>query len=611
MESINLILPGAKSDKNFSNIADIFVDDDFSVLVRVCVHDICYLHSLRDLILRDEENSFEKLLASNLGTHIDVTVDRTLIVEMIEEVLLQLHQLTPHQEEKLEVCNQHKKCDLHIKAPAGAGKTFIALHLMLQLLAKDRSEKVKVLFMASNKAMALFAAKWAYERMKGSNYRERALERLDLLFPDGGQFADAHVYAVKKTRKGDQHILETIQREPSQSYDLIVCDEAHNIFKDEVLANGLKQLVLYNESRLILLSDVSQSNGQEVSYEVGRNMLVIELDEVVRCTERLMMGAKVYQLFENDKASTRCLHKVKGPPISSFLFQAVAGASMGKEAFFRKYAQKTAQAIKEKVLNRFPKLSLDNRLAILVPNEPEEFRYGLSPYLLESLEGIPELGPFELIDAVTASCALSRTRGTKPHEERSGTESRKQRIVYDTIDAFDGLERLIVVIVGMDKAHSANSHNGLEVRSQIYRALTRAHMLVCIVNEYVEGGWMEFLGLVKFQGSHNLVAEEEQINNKAAEEAVQRCRLKKHVETSLQKVEVDNGEQEATVYDSKNMAAEFLTNSSTRDIANIAVGSTLESCVWETDLDPLAKLPTSFIAFEPFQNKRSKTESEV
>ena len=37
--------------------------------------------------------------------------------------------------------------------------------------------------------------------------------------------------------------------------------------------------------------------------------------------------------------------------------------------------------------------------------------------------------------------------------------------------------------------------------SELYRAITRAHMVVMVVNEAIRGGWLEFLGHVKFDDS--------------------------------------------------------------------------------------------------------------
>ena len=54
-----------------------------------------------------------------------------------------------------------------------------------------------------------------------------------------------------------------------------------------------------------------------------------------------------------------------------------------------------------------------------------------------------------------------------------------------------GLERLIVICVGLDAVMETTDALAL-TRSVLYRALTRAHMMVLVVNEYVRGGWLEF-----------------------------------------------------------------------------------------------------------------------
>jgi hypothetical protein len=150
-ECIDEVLPQTDEQETFPHIADIFVDDDEFIFVRICVHDVCYLHSLRDSVLRDDHESFQKKLCQRICEKIGrcfdgtlVQVDKTRVAEIYGEGLLSLSELTPHQEERLQHCRDKGDCDLHIQAPAGAGKTFIALHLMQELLLSDCSEDVQV-----------------------------------------------------------------------------------------------------------------------------------------------------------------------------------------------------------------------------------------------------------------------------------------------------------------------------------------------------------------------------------------------------------------------------------------------------------------------------------
>jgi hypothetical protein len=63
--------------------------------------------------------------------------------------------------------------------------------------------------------------------------------------------------------------------------------------------------------------------------------------------------------------------------------------------------------------------------------------------------------------------------------------------VLDTLESFDGMERLFVMAVGLDSVRTTVGCCG------IYRAITRAHMFVCVVQEHLEGGWLEFTANVK------------------------------------------------------------------------------------------------------------------
>ena len=81
-------------------------------------------------------------------------------------------------------------------------------------------------------------------------------------------------------------------------------------------------------------------------------------------------------------------------------------------------------------------------------------------------------------------------------EDSSGAES----LVLDTVPRFDGLERLIVVAVGLDSARTGGSEgeggtvpvgDHYESRSQLYRAITRAHFMVAVVNDLQQEGWLK------------------------------------------------------------------------------------------------------------------------
>ena len=66
---------------------------------------------------------------------------------------------------------------------------------------------------------------------------------------------------------------------------------------------------------------------------------------------------------------------------------------------------------------------------------------------------------------------------------------------------FHGLERLIVLGVGLDAVGSA--HAITQSRARLYCAMTRAQLFVGVVNKFERGGCLEFLGHVELREDHD------------------------------------------------------------------------------------------------------------
>ena len=67
----------------------------------------------------------------------------------------------------------------------------------------------------------------------------------------------------------------------------------------------------------------------------------------------------------------------------------------------------------------------------------------------------------------------------------------------DTVENFHGLERLIAIAVGLDEVFSPEAT--IESRARLYCALTRAQLFFVVVNEFLRGGCLEFLGHVELR----------------------------------------------------------------------------------------------------------------
>ena len=144
-------------------------DERDACYIRICISDVGFLHKLRDEMLTGQ---FGAALQNLLRTkprirgynqdsvgEISVSIDRTQFAEKYESSVLRLDKLTQHQREKMQECMQ-PNIHIHIKAPAGAGKTFVALHYVKGCLEKGQN----VLFIARNLPLVLFVAKWIAQK---------------------------------------------------------------------------------------------------------------------------------------------------------------------------------------------------------------------------------------------------------------------------------------------------------------------------------------------------------------------------------------------------------------------------------------------------------------
>ena len=272
----------------------------------------------------------------------------------------------------------------------------------------------------------------------------------------------------------NDRVVTSLVKNPG--FDLVVVDEAHHLYRDDKL-RALVERQIGASARRLILSDLSQSDGRLISYPSP--MQEVLLTEVVRSSKRVVAGAMQFQLGGEAKLYTQCHHESTGPPLRTFLFDA-------GEDRIGKYASETVRAI-DAIVSDFSGLSLHDRVAIILPNE--EFGAKLKPQL-ETQLGIRYDGRFEFVKASEAAVVVGgRTKGT-------------EWLLFDTAEQYDGLERLIVIAVGLDAIIgevTSGAGDSVEARSHLYRAITRAHMTVLVVNELLSGGWLEYLSLVKLE----------------------------------------------------------------------------------------------------------------
>ena len=77
-------------------------------------------------------------------------------------------------------CLEANESFVHLKAPAGAGKTFVGLHVALDRLQSD--SRARLLFVARNEALCLFVVRWICTREKNALRRVQMLRRVLVFF---------------------------------------------------------------------------------------------------------------------------------------------------------------------------------------------------------------------------------------------------------------------------------------------------------------------------------------------------------------------------------------------------------------------------------------------
>jgi hypothetical protein len=431
-----------------------------------------------------------------------VSVDRGAFLESYAEAVMRFTELTAHQKDKL--ADVRDAVVSVLLAPAGSGKTFVAVQRMAEVLNSDRI--AKVLFVARNTALALFACKWLVAASRKA--AERIVERVHVLvdpFSEGPRRVSVMIDGARLRLALDPVLAG------AEGYRLIVVDEAHHLAGEPKLHEQLKK-VRAAEATLLFLSDGSQAtkaslDAEEIARSLvelpqGREVAVARLSEVVRSTKRIVAGASAFQLEAGRKAETTTHMLSPGPPLVARIFR-LADEDEGVS-----YAQEVVEAIFA-VRHQLADLEdLNDCIAVVCPDGT--FKKMLQKPLARALKG-----RFDLVDAATASSVLPRAETTVRSADA------KAWLVLDSVDNMDGLERLVVICVGLDQVIDRGA-GVLETRSRLYRAMTRAQLAVAVVNEVLPGGWLEFLGRVELNadGGFDDAAEREKRADNAADDVV-------------------------------------------------------------------------------------------
>ena len=208
-------------------------------------------------------------------------------------------------------------------------------------------------------------------------------------------------------------------------YELVVVDEAHHIYRDARFRKRVEDFI-GDKTRLWLLSDISQSRDKGIEYP-SDDMIEVLLEEVVRCTKRIIAGALAFQLGDK-RGTTRCHNDMSsGAPLKSYIYPRPAR----EEERMAQYASHVVQALQDLRAHFKGTLPMSNRIGIVVPDE--KFREELERELA-ALEAFQSLRFIE-----NTRPALVRAKETCAMlMEGSAHDAEEQLIVLDTVAEFDG-----------------------------------------------------------------------------------------------------------------------------------------------------------------------------
>ena len=444
----------------------IFPNGTPSLAMRLDIKSIQALQVVRNTVLStDLEIVVNKKLEMHSKSKWQVRLDKTYFCKVFEKELLSFSELTQHQKQKLQniedlLCNGA----VHLSAPAGAGKTFIAVQCACNKITK--SSEGLVLFVAPSIGLGLYFFQWLAQRCAKDLSLDNVLSRIVLMISPYESFLSLH--------DEGGHLKPRCLFESRMRFILAIVDESHDVFRSTEYHRFFDSKV--KAEQCLLLSSKSQASGDECTFT---GVTALNLTEIVRSSKRIVAASAAFQSSPEEKKGVASLCPA-GPPLKSFLFE-----SDRDTVDFEKYAEKTVAALWD-LMGTYAGLSFHRRVALLVPQDfLHNFKQRMQDHLAHRFAG----RKFALTSFQDALSVL-------PNREEKQTMA--EVIIMDTVENCKGLEQLIIVCIGLDE-RLGSQKTDCETRALIYQAITRAQLQAIVVNQRLQGGWFEFLGLVKFK----------------------------------------------------------------------------------------------------------------
>ena len=219
------------------------LEDGGAAIARIQILDVLFLHKIRDCILTGLADVH---LESKLNT--EIKCDRSHFAKAYESLSLQLNKPTTDQRRVLEEIYVHLK--VHLRALAGAGKTFVILSVLEDAFRDDPN--VRILLVSKTKALVLFIASWLWQRTKPRCLRENRIRQLHVMYDPlaVGRYCIAF--------NEETGMLETRAFEGHAQYTFLILDEAHHCCSTAEQHDLIMRHVSA-ETKILMCSDLSQA----------------------------------------------------------------------------------------------------------------------------------------------------------------------------------------------------------------------------------------------------------------------------------------------------------------------------------------------------------------
>ncbi|CAE7834466.1 unnamed protein product [Symbiodinium sp. CCMP2592] len=442
------------------------------------------LQELRDRVLGgDFERDVNAFLVAD---PLQIQVDQARFLEVYEQSLLAFGELAPEQRMKWKEMIGLQEIHLRLSSPSLAAS-------FLDLL--EVSPSAQGLYVASTEAKVLdFVQCLADQIRKDSGDRgtpERCRAKMKDTFSRLTLLHAPYTTLLLPELHGNCVYTEPVFN-VDETFDFGMFEGTPNVLSECFEADSTSLLRIFADSHW-LPSDPSHLASSRARCP---GLTELKLPELPSSSSPSMLVSP-----DDEEQPVACLG-LGGPPVKTFLFSCddwSPDCPCGFTCPFHlleetlhstppspdatRYAQYTTHVLRalRHVVETFPGISLQHRLALLVPDN--EFCDRLKPILQRRLRHRLPHRHLSLLSFEESSRKLR----SQPSTVSATTE--QESIVLDCIDNADGLGSLMTVCIGLDAPRSG--HPGGMQTSQLYRGMMHAQLLAYVVNEHLPGGWLQ------------------------------------------------------------------------------------------------------------------------